>query len=246
MQEFEKSTAMDVGLTIPGCCAIVVLCVLYVFYKKCLHANSKTRTFTACASPECVRCSRYAEVRRQAKEKLNEYTMHQSQDPCLYSRIKQAIEHPTEFTPEALQQPNVLYISDLKAVAWWENTLKGNPFSADIASLENKYEFILHEYKRISNKEDYQWSVNQTEKGKWGVFYFYNQGVRMNENCARCPYMYTSSLIDSLTNFMSGSLFGNASFSVLHSNTTITEHYGPCNIRIRCHLGKNNHTFCLT
>ncbi len=243
MKEYQDDIVMDVGVTLPGCCAILLLCVLYAIYKKFLHVPTpkKTRQYTACTNPECVRCSLYDEIRRQAPDKLHEYTMQQSQDHNLFSRIKQAIQQPTDFTENSLQQPNVLYIPDLTAEPWWQNTNE-NIFSDDIASLENKHEYILHEYKRISIKQDHPWNVNETAmsanlgKGKWNMFYFYNQGVRMNENCALCPY--TASVIDSLTNFMSGSLFGNASFSVLDSNTTISEHYGPTNIRLRCHLGK--------
>lgn len=58
--------------------------------------------------------------------------------------------------------------------------------------------------------------------------------ISINTSC--CPQ--TVEVLKSLKNFLRNCAFGNACFSVLKPGSNISAHYGPCNVRIRCHLGK--------
>lgn len=78
--------------------------------------------------------------------------------------------------------------------------------------------------------------MNSTPSGEWFTFYLVNQGMCVPRNCRRCPRTYR--LLGSLRTCIGNNVFGNACISVLSPGTVIAEHYGPTNIRIRCHLGE--------
>ncbi|XP_010007479.1 PREDICTED: aspartate beta-hydroxylase domain-containing protein 2, partial [Nestor notabilis] len=90
-------------------------------------------------------------------------------------------------------------------------------------------------YKAFSNCSLPQgWKMNSTPSGEWFTFYLVNQGMCVPRNCRRCPRTYR--LLGSLRTCIGNNVFGNACISVLSPGTVIAEHYGPTNIRIRCHL----------
>ena len=67
----------------------------------------------------------------------------------------------------------------------------------------------------------------------------YKQGCRVSENGRSCPK--TLDLVENcLENVMKECVFGNVFFSVVEGGTCITEHCGPANVRVRCHLGKHS------
>lgn len=107
--------------------------------------------------------------------------------------------------------------------------------------LERNFQTILCEfeslYRAFSNCSLPQgWKMHSTPSGEWVTFYLVNQGVCVPRNCRRCPRTYR--LLGSLRTCIGNNVFGNACLSVLSPGTVITEHYGPTNIRLRCHLGR--------
>ena len=227
---------------------------------------SKNGKYTACDSPECVRCHRYQQVREDAWNKLQCFAdKHgwQGLDPLLlaigegkrYREVRCRLGGDrTTLMPLPLQNPNVLFVPTVRKTPWWEIIGDGptEPLSQEKKLLEVNYDVILNEFndivKDIANTEDLNkgssdgqpevklWTLNGTKNGQWCAFYLYNQGKKMTDSCARCPQ--TTRLIEGLPSVMTGSLFGNVSFSVIFPGTHIDEHYGPCNVRIRCHLGR--------
>ena len=222
------------------CYALVPLFIYFLNTKIrsfILKSNKRSRRqeYTACDSPECVRCSKYQAIRSQAFDKLCEY-VHREQISTGLERIFQAVENTSnEVDGHPEQKPNILYVPGLDATPWWSK----DRFQEDINLLEKNTDTIYAEYVRIY--EDLldgntpEWAQNKTHSGQWNVYYFYNQGVKNVPNCTRCPS--TSGILDQLQNLMKDSLFFNVSYSVLHADTIIDEHYGPTNTRIRCHLG---------
>lgn len=218
---------------------IVVPVVVYCLYLKCVFlvkGNSAKKSFTACDSSECVRCSKYQQIRLEAFNKLCQFS-HSKQICSELQRLFQAIEiqPDTACNSHPNQQPNVLYVPGLSAQPWWNV----KTFQRDIDVLERNVNAILREYKKLHDElltgNHSGWSRNNTSSGQWNVFYFYNQGVKNVQNCLRCPE--TFSALENVQNLMRGTLFFNASFSVLRADTLIDEHYGPTNTRLRCHLG---------
>lgn len=109
----------------------------------------------------------------------------------------------------------------------------------DITVLEENKETILSDFLNI-NKPQHQerWLRNDTPEGQWRVFHLINQGKVMEENIKLCDK--TFELVSKLQGVMKRNVFGNVVFSAINPGTTISTHYGPTNIRIRCHLGIYN------
>ena len=220
---------------------ICLLCPVIIYYlttKLRRQANpdkETTKQYTACDSPECIRCNKCQVIRSEAFSKLCDFAETNNISKGL-ERVLRAVEnreHCEHRHPK--QKPNVVYVPGLKAVPWWDY----EPFQDDVNTLKGNTNVIFSEYLQIY--EDLLdgnvsgWARNTTSSGQWNVFYFYNQGQRNVQNCIRCPK--TSAVLDKLHNLMRYSLFLNVSYSVLHAGTKIDAHYGPTNTRIRCHLG---------
>lgn len=225
---------MDLSLEFWASC-LCVLVPIVIYYL--LKATKPAVSFTACDSPECVRCSKYEQIRLLAFDKLCEFSnANRSSTGLELKRLFLAVDQQ-DSSPSShpKQQPNVLFVRGLKAEPWW------NPesFKTEVNILERNAEAIEEEYELIQNAlhkgDTAGWARNNTSSGQWNVFYFYNQGVKNERNCRRCPK--TSYVLDGLQGLMRNTLFFNASFSVLRADTLIDEHYGPTNTRIRCHLG---------
>ncbi len=196
--------------------------------------NGAEKDVTGCDSPECVRCNKYKQIKTEAFSKLCEFSRREKVTSIL-ERLFEAVEKGDEAHDNPAQRPNVLYVAGLEAKPWWDK----KSFERDIDILENSASIICEEYRVVSRDlargNTRGWRGNNTSSGQWTVFHLYNQGVKVAENCLRCPE--TSAILDSLEALMKYTVFFNASFSVLQPGTLIDEHYGPTNTRLRCHLG---------
>lgn len=190
-------------------------------------------TFTNCKSPECVRCYKYKHVRADANQRFETYC--NTLDGNAHSeltRVKNAImeieecEHQSE-----LQQPNILYLKGLRSGPVWSER---DVFSKVNRILCDRFSDIRNEFVQISRRQS-GWIRNETPTGSWFVYSLINQGQYVRENCENVPK--TMKLLQKIPNVMEDNLFGNVCFSVIEPGTRIAPHYGPCNIRLRCHLG---------
>ena len=231
---------------------------LYAQYgtERTMSGPVESRHFSECQSPECARCNKYKTVKDEACTKLTKFASEHGWEGL--ERVKSAIHDVDETSGAAksqnhaprsrnVQYPNVLFVPGLRSRPWWKKSV----FSNVQQVLETNFDIIRDEYLTISQDlklgadENYDlvttaknldgWLLNNTPSGHWCVFHLYNQGAKVKDSCARCPE--TTNIIESLQLFMDGCLFGNASFSVMYPQTHITEHYGPSNVRLRCHLG---------
>ncbi|KAL5017020.1 hypothetical protein ScPMuIL_006609 [Solemya velum] len=128
------------------------------------------------------------------------------------------------------QLPSVFRMRGLCSSPLW----KTEKFQSDMNKLVANYENILKEFQVVYESET-GWSKNETPTGSWCIYPIINQGDLVEENASMCPQ--TLETILSLKSLMNLNVFGNATFSVVNPKTSITDHYGPTNIRIRCHLG---------
>ncbi|KFZ63963.1 Aspartate beta-hydroxylase domain-containing protein 2, partial [Podiceps cristatus] len=136
----------------------------------------------------------------------------------------------------SIQKPEVFFLPDLPTMPYFSRDAQKH----DVELLERNFQTILCEfetlYKAFSNCSLPQgWKMNSTPSGEWFTFYLVNQGMCVPRNCRRCPRTYR--LLGNLRTCIGNNVFGNACISVLSPGTVIAEHYGPTNIRIRCHLG---------
>lgn len=68
----------------------------------------------------------------------------------------------------------------------------------------------------------------------WSTFFLWRDGVRFDENCARCPK--TAALLDTLPLARQRGYGPTAMFSLLAPRTRIPPHTGSSNARLICHL----------
>ena len=143
-----------------------------------------------------------------------------------------SLNKPREYQLTDQQQPNILYVDGLSAQTYWTE----ENFVSDITILEANTEQIIREFEHVYNCVwPDGWLVNNTPSGQWAVYHLINQGIPIKKNCDTCPKTYA--VLQQLVSTMTKSVFANASFSVVQSGTHITPHYGPTNVRVRCHLG---------
>lgn len=183
-----------------------------------------------CSSPDCVRCTLYRSTILLAKDRLLEIKPGNEE---VVKKVEEAfITLPLDRSSTFSQNPNVFFYHELQSAPFWETEIFD-----DSRILESNFNTILSEFQNIvHNKQTGVWKRNETPSGAWEVFHLVNQGTRVEQNSQLCPE--TMSIISALSSAMTRNVFGNVTFSVIHPSTVISEHYGPTNIRLRCHLGK--------
>ncbi|XP_072271526.1 aspartate beta-hydroxylase domain-containing protein 2 isoform X1 [Pyxicephalus adspersus] len=192
--------------------------------------------FAYCHSRECVRCTHNEGLNHKLYHNLQEYAKRYTWSGM--GRIHKGIREQGRYLNDrpAIQKPEVFFLPDLQTLTYFPRDAQKH----DVELLEQNFATILSEfeviYKAFSNCNLPQgWKLNSTPKGEWFTFYLVNQGACIPANCKKCPRTYR--LLGSLRTFIGNNVFGNACISVLTPGAVITEHYGPTNIRIRCHLG---------
>lgn len=236
---------------------VAVACLLVLFVWYCYHvgreqprayatvnalmqsaeANGVQNGFVYCHSPECVRCSHHDGLNQKLYHNLQEYAKRYSWSGM--GRIHKGIREQGRYlnSRPSIQKPEVFFLPDLPTMPYFSRDAQKH----DVELLERNFQTILCEfetlYKAFSNCSLPQgWKMNSTPSGEWFTFYLVNQGMCVPRNCRRCPRTYR--LLGSLRTCIGNNVFGNACISVLSPGTVIAEHYGPTNIRIRCHLGE--------
>jgi len=125
------------------------------------------------------------------------------------------------------QRP-AMYVRGLEARPWHDTACK--PWIAD---LEANTETIRRELLALRDVPHFRPQVhNIVEDGGWNAFYLYTYGGRVHANCRRCPE--TARLLERASGLGTA---GMAYFSALTPGAHIEPHYGPTNVRLRCHLG---------
>lgn len=201
-----------------------------------IDTNGLQNGYAHCYSPECVRCAHSDGLNQKLYHNLQEYAKRYSWSGM--GRIHKGIREQGRYlnSRPAIQKPEVFFLPDLPTTPYFPRDTQKH----DVELLERNFQTILGEfealYKAFSNCNLPQgWKVNGTPSGEWLTFYLVNQGMCVPRNCRKCPRTYR--LLGSLRTCIGHNVFGNACISVLTPGTVISEHYGPTNIRIRCHLG---------
>lgn len=237
--------------------AVTVACLLVLFVWYCYHVgreqprpyasvnslmqsaevNGLQNGFVSCQSPECVRCTHHEGLNQKLYHNLQEYAKRYSWSGM--GRIHKGIREQGRYlnSRPSIQKPEIFFLPDLPTTPYFSRDAQKH----DVELLERNFQTILCEfetlYKAFSNCSLPQgWKMNSTPSGEWFTFYLVNQGVCVPRNCRKCPRTFR--LLGSLRTCIGNNVFGNACISVLSPGTVITEHYGPTNIRIRCHLGR--------
>ncbi|OWF42266.1 aspartate beta-hydroxylase domain-containing protein 2-like [Mizuhopecten yessoensis] len=189
--------------------------------------------FKKCESPGCVRCNLYDEVLTDAADRLEKLCQHSTDKQDLHQdlkRIKNSFK--TNIPTRSEQKPEVFYLHGLTAMPWWTSSFH---FATDVKILEDNFNVICQEFFQVNSDSRAFWKVNSTPNGQWKVLHLVNQGKVQRDMVDLCPK--TFDIASSLQSLMTKNVFANVAFSVIEPGTVITEHYGPTNTRLRCHLG---------
>jgi aspartyl/asparaginyl beta-hydroxylase (cupin superfamily) len=104
--------------------------------------------------------------------------------------------------------------------------------------LTQNYSIILNEYKQLKSitKSDYKLTKdeNTLHHGTWDWNSLYLKGKIQDHFVQSCPK--TTEILLSIPSLMKSTPFAYSFFSTLTPGAIISPHYGPCNLRIRCHL----------
>lgn len=208
----------------------VVICIIVFLMNK---RSKKIIDTSVCADKNCVRCTKYAEIKERSfvlyRKHIND--LPKSDFDKLY-RIQSSVDM-SDNVLEGKQRPNVFLLQGLKSEPWPVDL--ASSLEHDIAKIEQNAEMINDEMDNIIETQANHWLVNNTPQGDWEVFHLINQGKVVNKNVKLAPK--TFKLVSKLASVMTNTVFGNVSFSIVYPGTTISDHYGPTNIRLRCHLG---------
>lgn len=102
-----------------------------------------------------------------------------------------------------------------------------------VSALEGAYEQIKEEVMRLPDEDFHQESEKIARVGAWDVFFFYERGNKNIGNCTRCPTITQIIEQHETLRTQAGLIY----LSRLRSGTHLAPHYGPTNLRVRCHLG---------
>ena len=213
---------------------------------------------THCIDGKCVRCHKYSSIRSTASMKVQSLIENKSFTKTFVNlkimdaktsetKMEQAIEKcrislmnkiPSDSdTKDVDRNPNVYFHRSLTSRTFWNETDVADDLQNDVKRLEECMYGILMEFKEIyTDRFIHHWKRNSTDSGSWDVFHLMNQGTWIEENARLCPW--TTDIVQQLSSVMKENVFGNVLFSVIKPATLISPHYGPTNLRLRCHLGK--------
>jgi aspartyl/asparaginyl beta-hydroxylase (cupin superfamily) len=103
--------------------------------------------------------------------------------------------------------------------------------------LSDNADVIRMEYEalRMTDKSDYDTTNdhNKLHHGEWDWNSYVLKGKRSADFASKCPR--TVEILESLP-LMVGTPFSYSFFSSLGPSSHIKPHFGPCNLRLRCHL----------
>ncbi|ROT78860.1 aspartate beta-hydroxylase domain-containing protein 2 [Penaeus vannamei] len=213
------------------------------------HSESQS-----CRNSSCVRCSKYKELEQQIAEKWRALDTKTQESISL--RLRNAVQtvvrrlvpsseklgkdrtrtSEREKSLRSVFQKPTIFPMDLAANPYWNEF---DVYGMELRLLKLNFSIILKEFESVfealKGGDNWGWKLNDIPRGHWCIFPFIDQGVVSESNCKRCPN--TSTMIGSLPSVMKDCVFGNACFSVLYPDSHIEPHYGPTNLRLRCHLG---------
>lgn len=219
-----------------------------------LPTHEGSTAVSACKNPSCVRCQNYEELSNKIISRFEDM---KKRNIKMTSRVEEAVQTvkdkinptghlqsdpaPVETTRKlrkrrsSYQNPTIFYM-DLAANAYWNDF---NVYTPEVELLKLNFKVILDEFQdvfeNLQNGSSHGWKLNDIPNGHWCIYPFIDQGIIVERNCRRCPN--TATMLGSLPSVMKDCVFGNACFSILYPNSQIEPHYGPTNLRLRCHLG---------
>ncbi|XP_058868464.1 LOW QUALITY PROTEIN: aspartate beta-hydroxylase domain-containing protein 2 [Acipenser ruthenus] len=151
-------------------------------------------------------------------------------------RIHKGVREQARYLSDRLtvQKPKVFFLPDLPSTPYFPRDAQRH----DIEVLEASFPAILGEFEAVylrGVEGKLGWSCGGAQPKGFSSFPLFSLGSWSPQNCRACPRTYRA--LSSLRTFSNGNVFGNAEFSVLQPGASLPGECGPCNARLRCHLG---------
>jgi aspartate beta-hydroxylase len=164
-------------------------------------------------------------------------------EACL-DRFDESVDILTGKTRAYVQQPLLLHYPRLPAIPFFERELF--PWLAELEAQTAAIQEELRDLLEEVGTEPFapyiayppgapldQWSALNHSR-RWSSFFFWRDGVRHQEACARCPR--TAAALEAMPMARQPRLAPTAMFSVLEAHTEIPPHTGSTNVRAVVHL----------
>lgn len=173
---------------------------------------------------------------RRPNEELGNWNVAMARDEILAhaTDVWRRVSGRTADTRHTDQRP-VVYLSGLRASAWWDPTEFGwvREFEAAFDAVRGEAESLLAKGLLRTTPPDPSAKVGTNEylvdHGGWGMFKLCQNGLLIESNCRVCPA--TTELLMRVPRYT-----GTVGFSVLAPRTHLKAHCGPTNARLRCHV----------
>ena len=189
----------------------VLVCWFFKSYQKTLISNTK---INICENPGCIRCTSNQTAQQHAINVFNKksYTS--------LKRLKCALEVSCK------SEKYILYCDFIRKKEIWDPNDLPDSYQQDINNLITNLSLIKEEFKKANFFDG--------RRENWSKIFFMNQGTY----CESVVKLYpeTWKILSNCDNLMRDCLFGYQFFSALKPGSTIDEHVGPTNTRLRCHL----------
>lgn len=130
--------------------------------------------------------------------------------------------------------PSVFYYPGLSS-----HHLHNKDFFPVWKNLRDNHDTIINEYQNLRARKQNDYALSKDEHrlhgGRWDWNSYILKGKRQTDFAVHCPK--TTEVLESFSTpgLMLHTPFSFAFFSTLGGNSSISPHYGPCNLRVRCH-----------
>lgn len=201
-----------------------------------------------CSDMSCIRCCKPSAVLSKALDRISLAREHEEgegeteKQRGSWQELECCVRN-AQLKMTANKTGRIFEYPGIPKKAYWDGSEAGS-LAEDLKLLEANVENILSEYVRVTNRCNWQnWRSNEAAKGNWNLYYLVNQGEILSGNVQLCPQTFR--LVSQLKNFLGeGNTFCNVAFSILVPGTKVAAHYGPTNIRLRCHLPLEVPDYC--
>lgn len=188
-------------------------------------SSKPTPIRSLCTSRNCVRCTKNKQEFTKGQNRFKD----RYHDDTSLQRIQEAL---TQSTSES--EKIFLRVKFPAERPLWEEDQLSRSICRDIDKLENAWRMIAAECQEALSVP-HLWRRNEEPSSTWFTFSLVNQGAWQEAQCRICEKLTT--LLHGLDALIVDCLFGNVFISMLPGNSTISEHRGLTNARLRCHLG---------
>jgi len=133
--------------------------------------------------------------------------------------------------------PTLFYFPGIRSQSFW----KKEDFKS-VKILEDNYKIIKEEFQQadlrdVKLENDYKLTGQEhsLHEGSWEWYSYISKGNKMKKFNESFPK--TFEILESMDDLVTDIPFAYSFFSKLNCSSSIAPHYGPCNVRLRIHLG---------